>query len=76
MAAKTQKYVYIRSQVSCNNKRSIKFNIIKVKGSIYRSGNSVCMLLSKMASNMDVTSAEIRMLILIAPKTCEPDPVP
>ena len=52
MAAKTQKYVYIRSEVSYNNKWSVEYNIFKVKKSIYRSGNSVRMLLSKMASNM------------------------
>ena len=50
--APTQKTVYIRSYVSYKNKRSIKFNIIKVKESIYRSGNSVGSLLSKMAANM------------------------
>ena len=76
MAAKTQKYVYIRSEVSYNYKWSVEYNIFKVKESMYRSGNSVRMLLSKMASNMEVTSAELRMLNLIAPKTCELDPVP
>src|SRR5688572_28913477 len=52
MAAKTQKYVYIRSEVSYNYKCSVDYNIIKVKESIYRSDNSVQMLLSKMAVNM------------------------
>ena len=52
MAAKTQKYVYIRSEVSYNSKWSVEYNIFKIKKSIYRSGNSVRMLLSKMASNM------------------------
>ena len=51
MAAKTQKYVYIRSEVSYNSKWSVEYNIFKVKKSIYRSGNSVGMLLSKMAAN-------------------------
>ena len=52
MADKTQKYVYIRSEVSYNYKWSVENNIIKVKESSYRSGNSVQMLLSKMAVNM------------------------
>ena len=52
MATKSQKYVYNRSQVSYNSKWSVEFNIIKVEESIYRSGNSVGMLLSKMAANM------------------------
>ena len=52
MAAKTQKYVYIRSEVSYNYKWSVEYNIIKIKESSYRSGNSVQMLLSKMAVNM------------------------
>ena len=52
MAAKTEKCAYIRSLVSYNNKWSIKFNIIKVKESIYHSDNTVGMLLSKMAANM------------------------
>ena len=52
MAANTQKYVYIRSEVSYNYKWSVEYNIIKVKESIYRCGNSVQKLLSKMAVNM------------------------
>ena len=52
MAVKTQKYVYIRSEVSYNYKWSVEYNIIKVKESIYRSDNSVRMLLSKMAVNV------------------------
>ena len=52
MAAKTHKYVYIRSEVSYNYKWSVEYNIIKVKESIYCSDNSVRMLLSKMAVNM------------------------
>ena len=69
MAANTQKYVYIRSEASYNNKWSVEYNIFKVKESIYCSGNSVRMLLSKMASNIEFTSAELRMLNLIAPKS-------
>ena len=52
MAAKTQKYVYFRSEVSYNYSCSVEYNIFKVKKSIYRSGNSVGMLLSKMAANI------------------------
>ena len=52
MAAKTEKYVSIRSEISYNNKWSVDYNIFKVKKSIYRSGNIVGMLLFKMASNM------------------------
>ena len=52
MAANTQKYVYIRSEVSYSNKWSVEYNIIKVKESIYRCDNSVRKLLSKMASKM------------------------
>ena len=50
--------------------------MFKVNKSIYRCCNSVRKLLSKMAPNMEVTSAELRMLNLIAPKMCELDPVP
>ena len=52
MAAKTEKYVYTGSQVSYNNKWSVEYNIFKVNESTYRSGNSVRMILSKMAANM------------------------
>ena len=52
MAANTQKYVYIRSEVNYNSKWSVEYNIFKVKESIYHSGNGVRMILSKMAVNM------------------------
>ena len=52
MAARTQKYEYIRPEVSYNSKLSVEYNILEVKDSTYRSGNSVGMLLSKMAANM------------------------
>ena len=41
MAAKTQKYVYFRSEVSYNYSSSVEYNIFKVKESIYRSGNTI-----------------------------------
>ena len=52
MASHEQKYVYIRSEVSYNSKSGVEYNIFKVKEWIYHSGNSVGMLLSKMAANM------------------------
>ena len=52
MAAKTQNYVYLSSQVRYINKWSVKFNTFKVKELIYRSGNSVWVILPKMAVNM------------------------
>jgi len=52
MAAQTQKYVYLSSQVSCTNKWSTQFSIFEAKESISFSDNNAGMLLSKMVANM------------------------
>ena len=52
MAAETQKYAYLSSQVSYNDKWSVDFNNFQVKESNSLSGSSVGLLLSKMAAKM------------------------
>jgi len=76
MTDKTIFFAYIRSLVSYNNKWSIKFNIIKVKESIYHSGNTVGMLLSKMAANMAAKTQNYVYFLktIVALTTAEADP--
>ena len=52
MAAETQKYAYLSSQVSYNDKWSVDFNNFQVKESNFLSGSSVGLLLSKMTAKM------------------------
>ena len=63
MAAETQKYAYLSSQVSYNDKWSVDFNNSQVKESNSLSGSSVGLLLSKMAAKM---AAQLKIYVYLS----------